>query len=156
MHVRTSWFTLIGSPGPLIFGPSITAALSLIPRISRKCNGSHRSGVLKLPVRDYNQLEQCGKYSHHLKHDFRIAKHEADLLADELSAFQSLFEIFSHISHPLEVKVMKLLVSNYRKKFPIPKQNFASKRGMDGVSQVRRRGWGYQWSCLYCKPHQSQ
>ncbi|KAF3000465.1 hypothetical protein E8E15_000124 [Penicillium rubens] len=102
-----------------------------------KCNGSHRSGVLKIPVRDYNQLEQCGKYSHHLKHDFRIAKHEADLLADELSAFQSLFEIFSHISHPLEVKVMKLLVSNYRKKFPIPKQNFASKRGMDGVSQSK-------------------
>jgi len=56
----------------------------------------------------HNQLEQCGKYSHRLKHAFRIAKQEVDLLADELSAFQGLFEIFSHISRPLETTVMKL------------------------------------------------
>ncbi|KAJ5259332.1 hypothetical protein N7478_012313 [Penicillium angulare] len=56
----------------------------------------------------YNQLEKCGKRLHRLKHNFRIAKQELNLLADEVSSCQSLFGIFSHISRPLDNKVMKL------------------------------------------------
>lgn len=56
----------------------------------------------------YNQLEQCGKRLHRLKHNFRIAKQEVNLLIDEVSACQSLFEIFRHVSRQLENRVMKL------------------------------------------------
>lgn len=56
----------------------------------------------------YNQLEQCGKRLHHLKYNFRVAKEEVNLLADEVSACQSLFGIFTHISRPLENLIMQL------------------------------------------------
>jgi hypothetical protein len=56
----------------------------------------------------YNQLEQCRQRLHQLKHNFRIAKQEVNLLADKVSACQSLFGIFRHISHPLENRVMQL------------------------------------------------
>lgn len=56
----------------------------------------------------YNQLEQCVKRLHQLKHNFRVAKQEVNLLADEVSACQSLFGIFTHISRPLEKRVMQL------------------------------------------------
>jgi len=83
----------------------------------------------------YNQLEQCGKYSHRLKHDFRIAKQEVDLLADELSAFQSLFEIFSHISRPLETKVMKLA----RQQLPEEISNSQAKVRFEHFLPIRHR-----------------
>lgn len=56
----------------------------------------------------YNQLEQCVKRLHQLKHNFRVAKQEVNLLADEVSACQSLFGIFTHISRPLEKRIMQL------------------------------------------------
>lgn len=56
----------------------------------------------------YNQLEKCGKRLHRLKHNFRIAKQEVNLLEDEISSCQSLFGIFSHISRPLDNRVMIL------------------------------------------------
>lgn len=42
----------------------------------------------------YNQLEQCGKRLHQLKDNFRVAE-EVNLLADEVSACQALFGIFT-------------------------------------------------------------
>ncbi|KAJ5088923.1 hypothetical protein N7456_012539 [Penicillium angulare] len=56
----------------------------------------------------YNQLELCGKRLHRLKHNFRIAKEEVNLLTDEVSACQALFGIFRHVSRPLENRVMQL------------------------------------------------
>ncbi|KAJ5778498.1 hypothetical protein N7520_001744 [Penicillium odoratum] len=41
----------------------------------------------------YNQLEECGKRLHRLKHDFRIAKQEVNLLADESPARKKVMEL---------------------------------------------------------------
>ena len=95
------------------------------PRIARylSCHCKLEDGVRTKPSRSvimeaigtvasvfaiYNQLEQCGKRLHQLKHNFRVAKQEVNLLADEVSACQSLFGIFRHIGHPLENRVMQL------------------------------------------------
>jgi len=65
-------------------------------------------GAVSSVLAIYNQLEECGKRLHRLKHNFRIAKQEVNLLADEVYACQSLFGIFTHISRPLENRVMRL------------------------------------------------
>ena len=41
-------------------------------------------------------------------HNFRVAKHEVNLLADEVSACQCLLGIFTHIN-PLENRVIQLV-----------------------------------------------
>lgn len=52
-------------------------------------------GTVALVFAIYSQLEQCGKRLHQLKHNFRVAKQEVSLLADGVSACQSLFGIFT-------------------------------------------------------------
>ena len=76
----------------------------------------------------YNQLEQCGNRLHQSKYNFRVAKEEVTLLADEVSVSdcQSLSGIFTHISRPLEMRVMQLAREQQLEKISNSQATFAS------------------------------
>lgn len=57
----------------------------------------------------YNQLETCTRGLHRLYRNFKFARKEVGQLMEEVSACQSLSEIFYDISRPLDTTVMKLV-----------------------------------------------
>ena len=73
----------------------------------------------------YDQLEKCGKRLHQLKHNFQVAKQEVNLLADEVSACQSLFGIFRYISPPPDNRVMQLARAQHLEDILISQATFA-------------------------------
>lgn len=58
----------------------------------------------------YNQLEACIRGLRRLYKNFKFAEQEIGQLIDEVSACQSLSEIFNDVSRPLRGRVIKLAV----------------------------------------------